>query len=250
MRFRKKPVVIEAIRWDGSVEALDAIREWQPACGVAGHEGQLLIETAEGTLYAARGSWIIQGVAGEIYPCRPDIFAKTYEPVDAARAAPPAEGGREGLESKDVRDLLREASRPFTAEELETPPGPGALTGEREKRWKRLWAYDPKLLTLSIRPGIRDLRGDRVDYEIDLERCRTSAQVLDWIAQVAGKAWAWPDLIGCLCYAFEAVFDLQATFCGMGVERGPVDVARRLAEHEAEAKVIDEAIAAYDKGAP
>jgi len=41
----------------------------------------LLIDTLEGTMTARRGDWIIKGVVGEIYPCKPDIFAATYEPV-------------------------------------------------------------------------------------------------------------------------------------------------------------------------
>lgn len=61
-RFRKRPVVISAVRHDGP----------EP----------LSIETLEGTMLAQPGDWIITGVKGERYPCKPDIFAATYEPVD------------------------------------------------------------------------------------------------------------------------------------------------------------------------
>lgn len=61
-KFRKKPVVIEAVRTDVAIE----------------------IETLEGTMRADPGDWIITGVKGETYPCKPDIFEATYEPVDEA----------------------------------------------------------------------------------------------------------------------------------------------------------------------
>ena len=60
-KFRKRPVVIEAEQTDVRVE----------------------IETLEGTMVADPGDWIITGVKGERYPCKPDIFAQTYEPVSA-----------------------------------------------------------------------------------------------------------------------------------------------------------------------
>lgn len=60
MKFRKKPVVIDAV-----------------LC-----TEQMLIETLEGTMLANPGDWIITGVKGERYPCKPDIFAATYDPVE------------------------------------------------------------------------------------------------------------------------------------------------------------------------
>lgn len=89
-KFRKKPVVIEAFRWTGELDraegpgwAIDAI-----GAGVVRFEPTesfgtvLCIKTLEGTMTAAPGDWIIKGVKGELYPCKPDIFAATYEPVD------------------------------------------------------------------------------------------------------------------------------------------------------------------------
>ena len=83
MRYRKKPVVIEAREL--TVADLDAVAAW---CGspfriyddvvAAPH---ILISTLEGVMRAEVGDWIIQGVKGEFYPCKPDIFAATYEPV-------------------------------------------------------------------------------------------------------------------------------------------------------------------------
>lgn len=82
-KFRKKPVVIEA-------EQFFADREPWPEgikCGTremsgADPEHIHLIETLEGPLIVSEGDWIITGVNGERYPCKPDIFQKTYEPVD------------------------------------------------------------------------------------------------------------------------------------------------------------------------
>lgn len=98
--YRKKPVVIEAVQltWDN----------WNEVCELAGvgklADGKpegcyldinnqmhnkfstefrlgLAIPTLEGTMYASENDWIIKGVKGEIYPCKPDIFEATYEPV-------------------------------------------------------------------------------------------------------------------------------------------------------------------------
>lgn len=87
MRFRKKPVEIEAMqfspengadlaRWCGGRYKADA-KPSDPS-DVA---HRLLIPTLEGTMTAQPGDWIIKGVKGEFYPCKPDIFDATYEPV-------------------------------------------------------------------------------------------------------------------------------------------------------------------------
>jgi hypothetical protein len=80
--FTKKPVTIEARQFDGSASSAAAIVRWVVLCD---HQAQfaddkLTIETLEGTHLANPGDWIIKGVAGEFYPCKPDIFEKTYEP--------------------------------------------------------------------------------------------------------------------------------------------------------------------------
>jgi hypothetical protein len=80
--FRKKPVVIEATRLvagEQPVEFADAV-----ASGVMRYteDGSLLIRTLEGEMVATPGDWIITGVKGERYPCRPDIFQATYEAVE------------------------------------------------------------------------------------------------------------------------------------------------------------------------
>lgn len=90
MRYRKKPVVIEA--WQFKVFGTDDETQLHPAwLSMAIHEGRVwyqggeqpyfTIATLEGDMRANVGDWIIQGVKGELYPCKPDIFAATYEPV-------------------------------------------------------------------------------------------------------------------------------------------------------------------------
>lgn len=105
-RFRKRPVEVEADRWDGTAKGATPIIDW-----ILGHGGtarfheareefrnvlgdgtvqgctaepsHIAIDTLEGTIHASDGDWIIRGVAGEFYPCKPDIFERIYEPVDA-----------------------------------------------------------------------------------------------------------------------------------------------------------------------
>jgi hypothetical protein len=78
-RFRKKPVVIEAVRYDGSFP-LDFLGDGEQVRSTDGGNA-LLIDTLEGTMRADIGDWIIRGVKGELYPCKPDIFDATYEAV-------------------------------------------------------------------------------------------------------------------------------------------------------------------------
>lgn len=81
MKFRKKPVIIEAIRYDGKNGA--EISHWMGKYFYTQDflENHLEIETSEGVLNAQVGDWIIRGIKGEFYPCKPDIFEQTYEPV-------------------------------------------------------------------------------------------------------------------------------------------------------------------------
>jgi hypothetical protein len=89
-KFRKQPVVIEAIQWTGDnlqeVIAFTGLNEsarkwtWEEYEDVVMREG-LKIFTLEGPLMASVGDYIIRGVKGELYPCKPDIFKQTYEEV-------------------------------------------------------------------------------------------------------------------------------------------------------------------------
>lgn len=75
-KYRKKPVTIEAIQWDG--KNLSKIHDFMG--GEVENKGTtLVIHTLEGDMEASIGDYIIKGVNGEFYPCKPNIFAKTYE---------------------------------------------------------------------------------------------------------------------------------------------------------------------------
>ena len=87
MKYRKRPVVIEAFQWTGGhnqredpVWIVDAINRGD-VCYQAGDDPCLSIKTLEGNMRAGVGDWIIKGIKGELYPCRNDIFRATYEPV-------------------------------------------------------------------------------------------------------------------------------------------------------------------------
>ncbi|GAA2180941.1 hypothetical protein GCM10009785_13810 [Brooklawnia cerclae] len=102
--FRKKPVAIEAMQLIGSNADIHAVYQWVeantlgsfdvldviegrtplPASGISidPRDGRFVISTLEGLHWADYGDWIIRGVAGEFYPCKPDIFLATYEPVE------------------------------------------------------------------------------------------------------------------------------------------------------------------------
>lgn len=82
-KFRKRPVVIEAVQWTGNMTKVIAlVGRDLPTYGPPGQSGSLRITTLEGDMECRIGDWIIKGINGEFYPCKPDIFEKTYESVD------------------------------------------------------------------------------------------------------------------------------------------------------------------------
>lgn len=96
--YRKKPVHVKAMQWDGTAEGATPIINWILENGgnasyqcsnlarCAEHDGDtphwIAIRTLEGTMYATLHDHVIQGVQGEFYPCRNDIFQKTYDAVE------------------------------------------------------------------------------------------------------------------------------------------------------------------------
>lgn len=80
MKFRKKPVVIEAMQFTGANG--DEIAKFMGCQHPYIENGGLMIGTLEGVHRADPNDWIIRGVRGEFYPCKPDIFAATYEPAE------------------------------------------------------------------------------------------------------------------------------------------------------------------------
>lgn len=96
MKYRKKPVIIDAIQWTGGnmVEIADFAKGFAKFDEIRQGDAEnkipaqydLSIQTLEGTMQASRGDYIIKGVNGEFYPCKPDIFEKTYEKADSSSA--------------------------------------------------------------------------------------------------------------------------------------------------------------------
>lgn len=82
-KFRKRPVVIEAIVFDGTQASATAILQWMGSSNASYRPGiaAIFIPTLEGVMEAKAGDWVIKGVAGEFYPCKAAIFDATYEPA-------------------------------------------------------------------------------------------------------------------------------------------------------------------------
>jgi hypothetical protein len=106
-KFSKKPVEIEAYRFDNLIsnhrpfwliKAIGSGEVWYQG----GPEPYLTIKTLEGEMRANEGDWIIRGVQGELYPCKPDIFAATYTPAEDSNAS-------DTRQIVEQRDALREA---------------------------------------------------------------------------------------------------------------------------------------------
>jgi hypothetical protein len=97
-RYRKLPVVIEAIQWNGTTPGATTIIDWIISAGgsatyrcsdpdrCAATDGDtphaIVIQTLEGPMRAGLGDWVLRGIAGEFYPVKEPIFRDTYEPVD------------------------------------------------------------------------------------------------------------------------------------------------------------------------
>lgn len=108
-RWRKRPVEIEAMQLAGATSEVHAVYIWiesntlgsfnvndlwmdpenftWPTSGVSidARDGRMVIATLEGGHWVDPDDWVIRGVAGEFYPCKPDIFAATYDPVEAGQ---------------------------------------------------------------------------------------------------------------------------------------------------------------------
>lgn len=85
--YRKKPVVIQAMHYDGTRKCAHDIMAWLGEHGklMIRHElGEhyLYIKTMEGEMHVSPGDYVIRGVQGEFYPCKPDIFKETYDEVE------------------------------------------------------------------------------------------------------------------------------------------------------------------------
>ena len=106
MKFRKKPVVIEAIQFQQPTSVCEA-PAWLTEAVTRGDflvvDGVARIATLEGVMTAQPGDWVIRGVKGEIYPCKPDIFAATYEAADQQPASGAAHAGYSTMQPHQQR---------------------------------------------------------------------------------------------------------------------------------------------------
>lgn len=80
-KYRKKPVIVEAVIWTGN--NIDEVKDWAKNAveNIIFANNNLYIETLEGRMNVSVGDYIIKGIQGEFYPCKPDIFKETYETV-------------------------------------------------------------------------------------------------------------------------------------------------------------------------
>ena len=91
-RFRKRPVEVEAVQWNGTNHAeiadflggdiFDSTWDWEFTEMPNPKYHAVRLDTLEGSMLARVGDWIIKGVQGEHYPCKPDIFAATYDEIE------------------------------------------------------------------------------------------------------------------------------------------------------------------------
>jgi hypothetical protein len=90
MKFRKKPVVIEAVQHWNNIDKFEEVNHPIPVWVLKAVFDKIIvtigpdtfIHTLEGNMKVSDGDWIIKGVKGELYPCKPDIFEQTYEKAD------------------------------------------------------------------------------------------------------------------------------------------------------------------------
>lgn len=81
MKYIKKPVIIEAVQFDGTDESCDWLLPQLRSGEIGRSSNNLYIKTLEGIMTAEIGDYIIKGIDGEFYPCKPDIFIRSYEVV-------------------------------------------------------------------------------------------------------------------------------------------------------------------------
>ena len=81
MKYRKRPIVVEAVQWTGTQESLNEILEMGATLLHGPTDDTRLVVTLEGDMLLKVGGYVIKGIKGEFYPCDEDIFVKTYEVV-------------------------------------------------------------------------------------------------------------------------------------------------------------------------
>jgi hypothetical protein len=168
--FRKKPVVVQAVQYPCEHPALRRCDcDGNSACSSCGLE---YIETLEGCMNVSPGDWIITGVQGEHYPCKPDIFAATYEPANAPTSSAPgdAQDERQAFEAwmtSQGQGFLRDgdsysltyARRAWDAWQararIDAPAAGDALAVEDHQHLNWMIAEECRIETLTLGNGTR-----------------------------------------------------------------------------------------------
>lgn len=218
MLVRKKPVVVEAVKWTGDnlyeVIELIGLHEsakkwtWDDYCDVVKEEG-LKIFTLEGAMMASIGDYIIKGVNGECYPCKPDIFEKTYE--DASLCV-------ESNNESDATPYIDHGNRLLTAF-----PRDGALneiysTGEVDHRGVpvnySIWRGNHSIMGMT---GILFEKGfiEEADYQEGVEDIDLLEMVHDRLKQLQDYVENGEWIVQAIIYVEAAIDSLIAyqTFC-------------------------------------
>lgn len=112
MKFRKKPVMIEAVQWTGgNANEIESFVNQVMLTKDSGPFEEFIITTLEGDMKAKTGDWIIKGVKGEFYPCKPDIFEATYEAVDEDIALIAMANEAKDEPEKDFFEVMKEMEK-------------------------------------------------------------------------------------------------------------------------------------------
>lgn len=123
MKATKKPVTIECFKYDGDLKNSDGeyyVPEWAVEAEKNGtiffkDQGEMYIKTLEGDHHASVGDYIIRGVNGELYPCKPDIFEKTYDIVDSGKRVREFKETKHNLLTTKYTKVLEESEYQYNA---------------------------------------------------------------------------------------------------------------------------------------
>jgi phosphoglycolate phosphatase-like HAD superfamily hydrolase len=163
--YRKKPVVVEAWQFDGTLASVESVLASSNVLTIGGPAGTLRVEikAQEGALEVVAGDWIIRRADGTLYRCTPDYFAATYEPADAETAiarnqvipAPMVPGNDSILEMRDgPGDVFEQLGPPVVIKPYKRPKDPrvqqalddaeAARRAEAMPEWRMVFS-DPRL---------------------------------------------------------------------------------------------------------
>jgi hypothetical protein len=197
-QYRKKPVVINALQFDGkNWEAIGEFVGQQAEC--RGKE-VLVIKTLEGDMLANVGDWIIKGVKGEFYPCKPDIFAATYDIENNANK--PTDNAGQVTEGELKKFLLKK----FPTNEYMDCPVP-------KHHWETICEFATLVAEERCREKEALIQQLETDYAMDIGRLKEQLEIRDkqleeersWRNVLLQLTAPWPlkDVLAILAYATD-----------------------------------------------